>query len=130
MTDPIADMLTRIRNAQRVGHESVLIPYSKMKESVLKVIHSEGFISDFEVLGEGAKKTLVATLKYYGRKAPVITGLKRVSKPGRRVYCGSDELKRIGTGIGAVIVSTSKGVMTDKQAQEAMIGGEVLCRIW
>lgn len=130
MTDPIADMLTRIRNALHAKKESVVIPYSRMKEAVLGVIGTEGYIQGHEIVGEGVRKQLVAALKYTGRGEAVISGLKRISKPGRRVYRGAEEVEAIVGGLGAAIISTSQGIMTHKQAQEAKVGGEVLCHIW
>ena len=130
MTDPISDLLTRIRNAQQARHETTLIPYSKLKESVVQAMAREGFIRGHEVVGEGARKQLVVALKYVGRKQPVISGLKRVSRPGRRVYCGVKDLASHRPGMGAALISTPRGVMTERQALEAKLGGEILCQIW
>jgi len=131
VTDPIADMLTRIRNANLVGKEWVLVPASKIKLALAKTLEEEGFIEGFEVLrGNTPQRVLKIKLKYTGRREPVLRGLKRVSKPGRRVYVGKDEIPRIFGGLGVVIMSTSQGVMTGKQAWRRGIGGEILCYVW
>ncbi len=130
MSDPIADLLTRLRNASRAGQETTTVPYSSFKENILRVIGEVGFIKNVEVIGEKARKQLVVTLRYVGYKDPVITGLKRVSKPGRRVYRGSKDLADLKPGMGSVLLSTPQGVMTDDQARTAGVGGEVLCQIW
>ena len=130
MTDPIGDLLTRLRNAQMARLESASVPYSKMKEAILRVIAKEGFVRNIEVIGEGVRKQLVVALKYTGRRVPVISGLKRVSSPGRRVYRSSDNLTDLKPGMGVAILSTPKGVMTDLSARESRVGGEVLCQIW
>lgn len=130
VTDGIADMLTRIRNANMVGHDEVKIPFAKMKESIAKILLDEGFISDYKIAGS-SKRTIVVNLKYYSRaKEPVIRGLKRISKPGRRVYASVDKLPRVLRGLGVAVVSTPKGVMTDKTCREVNMGGEVLCYVW
>ena len=130
ITDPIADMLTRIRNANSQKHESVDIPNSKMKKSVAEILLDEGFIKSYNVIDDGGQGIIRIALKYGPAKEQVITGLRRVSKPGLRVYAGADELPRVLKGLGIAIISTSKGVMTDKQARAEHIGGEVLAFIW
>ncbi len=129
MSDPISDMLTRVRNAVSVGHEKVAIPHSKLKSEVARVMKSEGFIRDYVVEG-GAKKTLTLYLKYAEGLEPAIRGLKRYSKPGLRRYCGSKEVPRVLGGLGVAILSTSSGVMSDKEARQKHVGGEVLCTVW
>ena len=126
MTDPIADMLTRIRNAQMVGQVDVGMPCSKLKVSIAQVLKDEGYIEGFAVREDGAKKELRIGLRYYAGK-PVIERLERVSKPGLRVYKGRDHLPRVMNGLGVAIVSTSQGVMTDRKARATGVGGEVLC---
>ena len=126
MTDPIADMLTRIRNAQMVGQVDVSMPCSKLKVSIAEVLKAEGYIEDYVVREDGAKKELRIGLKYYAGR-PVIERLERVSKPGLRVYKGRDDLPRVMNGLGVAIVSTSRGVMTDRKARATGVGGEVLC---
>ena len=126
MTDPISDLLTRIRNAQRAGKPDATVSSSKLKVAVVKVLKDEGYVADYSVTTEGGKNRLDVQLKYYDGR-PVIDRLERVSKPSLRVYKGKDELPKILGGMGTVIVSTPKGVMTDKQAREAGQGGEVLC---
>ena len=128
MSDPIADMLTRIRNAQMAGHEQVTVTGSKMKKALLDVMASEGYIHGYEEKKDGAKSELVVRLKYYQGK-PVIEQIKRVSRPGLRVYKKKDELPKVMGGLGIAIVSTSKGVMTDHQARKAGLGGEVVCTV-
>jgi len=129
VTDPIADMLTRIRNANQMRHETVAMPYSKEKDAIASILKSEGFIIDYKVSGEVAEKTLTITLKYKGNDR-VITGLKRVSKPGLRQYVKVDEIPKVLNGLGIVILSTSQGVMTGKEAKAKNVGGEVLAYIW
>jgi len=126
MTDPISDMLTRIRNGQKARKVSVSMPTSAVKVTVANVLKDEGYITDFEVSGEGAKKTLSVELKYF-EGTPVIENVRRVSKPGLRIYRGKDELPKVLGGLGIAIVSTSAGVMSDRQAREQGIGGEVIC---
>ena len=126
MTDPIADMLTRIRNAQMVGQLDVGMPCSKLKMSIAQVLKDEGYIEDFALRENGAKKELAIGLKYYAGR-PVIERLERVSKPGLRVYKGRDDIPRVMNGLGVAIVSTSRGVMTDRKARADGLGGEVLC---
>jgi small subunit ribosomal protein S8 len=131
VNDTIADMLTRIRNAVMARHTTTEVPSTKMTRNIAKVLVDEGFITSFEETGEGVKKVLVVTLKYKGRtKKPIITTLKRVSKPGFRVYTTCKDLPRVLGGIGIAIVSTSSGIMTDRQARTSGLGGEVLCYVW
>ena len=129
ITDPIADMLTRIRNANNARHETVDVPASNMKKSIAQILLDEGYIKSYQVVDDGVQGMIHITLKYNG-KDKVITGLRRVSKPGLRVYVGADELPRVLRGLGVAIVSTSKGVMTDKAARAAHVGGEVLAFVW
>ena len=131
VNDSIADMLTRIRNAQTARHETVTIETSIMKKSIAQILLDEGYISSFdEVENEGKNKNLVINLKYVNKNQRVITGLKRISKPGRRIYASCEELPKVLGGLGIVIVSTSKGVMTDREARKLGIGGEVLAYVW
>ena len=130
VTDPIADMLTRIRNAQTVKKTSVSVPASAMKRAIAEILKEEGFIADFEEKSEGSIKNIVITLKYGPRGEKVISGLKRISTPGLRVYANASELPRVLNGLGIAIISTSKGVMTDKSARNQNIGGEVLAYVW
>ncbi len=132
MSDPIADMLTRVRNALMVGHATVAIPYSVLKEQVAKVLLAEGYIENFEK-SEGEKPNLNITLKYFGKRRvrrPVITGIKRISSPGRRVYAGKRDIPWVLSGMGIAIMSTPKGVMTGAQARREGVGGEVLAFVW
>lgn len=129
-TDPIADLLTRIRNANRAGHPSVLIPYSRVKERVIRVILAEGFLSDVQVVGEGTKKALVVGLKYTADRRPVLTDVQRISKPGRRIYRGYEVLQPVRRGLGIAVLSTPKGVMTEAAARQHKVGGEVMCAVW
>jgi small subunit ribosomal protein S8 len=128
MQDPIADMLTRIRNAQAVGSQNVKMPSSNLKSAILEVLKGEGYIADFSEIAEGGKKDIQVTLKYYEGR-PVIEKIKRVSSPGLRVYRGSNEIPIVLAGMGIAIVSTSKGVMTGRSAQAQNLGGEVLCTV-
>jgi small subunit ribosomal protein S8 len=128
--DPIADMLTRIRNANTVKHEKVDVPTSTIKKAIAKILVDEGYIKDFEVLEEGTRSNIRITLKYGANKTKVITGLKRISKPGLKVYADKDEVPKVLGGLGIAILSTSKGIMTDKTARNQGIGGEVLAYIW
>ena len=130
ITDPVADMLTRIRNANSARHETVDVPASNLKKSIAQILLDEGYIKSYTVTDEGVQGNIHITLKYLGNKGKVITGLRRVSKPGLRVYAGADELPRVLKGLGIAIISTSKGVMTDKAARAAHIGGEVLAFVW
>ena len=129
ITDAIADMLTRIRNAASTNHTQVEIPASNIKKSIADILLNEGYITKFEVVEDGKQGIIRLTLRYAG-KNPVITGLKRISKPGLRVYAGADEMPRVLGGLGIAVVSTSKGLMTDKAARKLGIGGEVLAYIW
>jgi len=130
ITDPIADMLTRIRNAGSARHATVEVPASGMKKAIAQILLDEGYIKAFEVVEEGVQGTIKITLKYNANKEKAISGLRRVSKPGLRVYAGADELPRVLKGLGVAIISTSKGIMTDKKARELHVGGEVLAFIW
>lgn len=133
MSDPIADMLTRIRNALMREHPTVSIPYSRTKENVAKVLKDEGYITDYQVLPEKPRAVLQVKLKYVGdrrHRRPVISGLERVSKPGRRVYVGKQDVPWVLSGMGTAILTTSQGVMTGQQARRLGIGGEVLCKVW
>ena len=130
ITDPIADMLTRIRNAGAARHATVDVPASKMKKAIAQILLDEGYIKAYEIVEDGVQGTIKITLKYTANREKAISGLRRVSKPGLRVYAGADELPRVLKGLGIAIVSTSKGVMTDKKARELHIGGEVLAFIW
>ena len=130
ITDPIADMLTRIRNAGAARHATVDVPASKMKKAIAQILLDEGYIKAYEIVEDGVQGTIKITLKYTANREKAISGLRRVSKPGLRVYAGADELPRVLKGLGIAIISTSKGVMTDKQARAAHIGGEVLAFVW
>ncbi|PID81276.1 MAG: 30S ribosomal protein S8 [Clostridiales bacterium] len=128
-TDPIADMLTRIRNANMVKHPSVDIPASNIKKRIAEILKEEGFINDFEVIEEEGKRTIRVALKYHDETC-VISGLKRISKPGLRVYANKAELPKVLGGLGIAVISTSKGIVTDKVARNLGIGGEVICYVW
>jgi small subunit ribosomal protein S8 len=130
MTDPIADMLTRIRNATVARHDSVVMPISSLKVAIARIMKEEGFVGDYEVVRDGSHRNLRLWLGYSGRKEPVVTGLKRISKPGLRVYAGAKDMPVVLGGLGAAIVSTPKGVMTARQARRLNIGGEILCHVW
>ena len=131
ITDPIADMLTRIRNASNAKHDTVDVPASNMKKAIAQILLDEGYIKNFQTINDGTQGVIRITLKYVQPgKEKAITGLRRVSKPGLRVYAGAEELPRVLRGLGIAIVSTSKGVMTDKKAREAHVGGEVLAFVW
>ena len=130
VNDPIADMLTRIRNAQIARHDSVTIPASNMKKAIAKILLDEGYVKSVENIADGLQGSIKVTLKYLDKKQPVIVGLKRISKPGLRVYATCEELPKVLGGLGIAIVSTSKGVMTDKAARAAHVGGEVLAFVW
>ena len=131
MSDPIADMLTRIRNANTAKHDTVDVPSSKMKLSIAKILLDEGYIEKYELVDDGNFKNIHITLKYNaGKSERVLTGIKRISKPGLRVYAGKDELPRVLGGLGIAIISTNQGVVTDKKARELQVGGEVLAFIW
>ena len=130
ITDPIADMLTRIRNANSAKHKTVDIPASKMKTAIAEILFKEGYIKSFELINDETQGIIRITLKYDEKGTRVIDGRKRISKPGLRVYAGKEELPRVLNGLGIAIISTSKGLKTDKEAREAGIGGEVLAYIW
>lgn len=130
VTDPIADMLTRIRNANSAKHETVDIPASNLKKEIAKILSDEGYIKGYQIIDDGKQGIIKITLKYGANKEKVISGLKRISKPGLRVYVGRDELPRVLRGLGIAIISTSKGVMTDKAARAQNVGGEVLAFVW
>ena len=130
ITDPIADMLTRIRNAGAARHATVEVPASKMKKAIAQILLDEGYIKAYEIVEDGVQGTIKITLKYTANREKAISGLRRVSKPGLRVYAGTDELPRVLRGLGIAIISTSKGVMTDKAARAAHVGGEVLAFVW
>jgi small subunit ribosomal protein S8 len=129
-TDPIADMLTRIRNASMVQHRTVVVPSSKIKVNIAQILQDEGFILGYTVTEDRPQPNLVLHLKYTGRGEPVITGLQRVSKPGRRTYTGYREIPWVRSGLGINTVSTPKGLMTGRQARSARLGGEILCNVW
>ena len=130
MTDPVADMLTRIRNANTVGHETVDIPASKMKKSIAQILLDEGYIKGFEVIEDGKQGIIRVEMKYAENKERVIKGLKKISKPGLKVYCKADDVPKVLGGLGVAIISTSKGVISDKVARTLGIGGEVICYVW
>ena len=130
VNDSIADMLTRIRNAQTARHETVTLETSIMKKSIAQILLDEGYIAAFEEVDGGVNKNLVISLKYVNKNQKVITGLKRISKPGRRIYASCEELPKVLGGLGIIIVSTSKGVITDREARKLGIGGEVLAYVW
>ncbi|MBI2083840.1 MAG: 30S ribosomal protein S8 [Deltaproteobacteria bacterium] len=131
MTDPLSDMLTRIRNAQKAGHDEVRVPFSRLKLEVIKILKKEGYLGDVrEETGEKGDRWIEVKLRYVGRRKPLIQNLSRTSRPGLRIYKGHTEIPTIRSGIGMAILSTSKGVMTDKEAREKKVGGEVLCTIW
>ncbi len=130
ITDPVADMLTRIRNANSAKHETVDVPASKLKKAIAQILLDEGYIKSFELVDNGNQGIIHITLKYQGKKEQVISGLKRVSKPGLRIYAGADEIPYVLKGLGIAIISTSQGVMTDKKARKLHIGGEVLAFVW
>jgi len=130
ITDPIADLLTRIRNANSSKHESVDVPASNMKKAIVEILKEEGYIKEYQIIEDGKQGVIRITLKYGPKNEKVISGLKRVSKPGLRYYASADELPRVLKGLGIAIVSTSKGIMTDKEARKAHVGGEVLAFVW
>ena len=130
VTDPIADMLTRIRNAQTARHETVLVPDSKTKRAIANILLNEGYISNVEVIEDKVQNDIKITLKYAENNKMVMSGLKRISKPGLRVYAGVDELPRVLNGLGIAIISTSKGILTDREARKLGLGGEVLAYVW
>ena len=130
ITDPIADMLTRIRNANSAKHDTVDIPASNMKKSIAQILVDEGYIKGYKVIEDGKQGVIKVTLKYTDGKTPVITGLRRVSKPGLRIYSNAEDMPKVMKGLGIAIISTSKGVMTDREARKQHIGGEVLAYVW
>ena len=130
MTDPIADMLTRIRNGNSAKHESVDVPASKMKKEIAEILLKEGFIKSYDVIDDGVQGTIKVDLKYGRNDERIISGLKRISKPGLRVYAKGTEIPRVLGGLGIAIISTSNGVLTDKEARNQGIGGEVICYVW
>ncbi|MBO8141997.1 MAG: 30S ribosomal protein S8 [Firmicutes bacterium] len=130
MTDPIADMLTRIRNASMVYHDSVDVPASNLKKELARILKQEGFIRDYRVIDDGKQGIVRLYLKYGADKQRVISGLKRISKPGRRVYARRDQIPRVLGGLGVAILSTSRGVMSDREARRQGVGGEVICYVW
>ena len=130
MTDPIADLLTRIRNANAVRHEVVEVPSSNVKKAITQILVDEGYVKGFQIIEDGKQGVIRITLKYGDNKSPVITGLRRVSKPGLRIYASCADMPKVRKGLGIAIVSTSKGIVTDKKARELNVGGEVLAYIW
>ena len=130
ITDPVADMLTRIRNANSAKHPSVDVPASNLKKAIAKILLEEGYIKAYEIQDNGTQGNIHITLKYLGKQEKALSGLRRVSKPGLRVYAGADELPKVLKGLGIAIISTSKGVMTDRKARELHVGGEVLAFVW
>ena len=130
VTDPIADMLTRIRNAVAVGHDRVIMPSSKIKVGIAQILVDEGFIDRYQVNGDGHSKNLELVLRYGDRQRPAIVGLKRISRPGHRVYRGAAEIPRVQGGIGVAVVSTSQGLLPDREARRRRLGGEIVCEVW
>ena len=130
MTDPIADMLTRIRNANTVGHETVEIPASKMKKAIAEILKEEGYIADFEVIEDDKQGMIKVTMKYGANKERVISGIKKISKPGLKVYAKANDVPKVLGGLGIAIISTSKGIVSDKEARKLGVGGEVICYVW
>ena len=130
ISDPIADMLTRIRNANTAKHATVDVPASNMKKAITQILVDEGYVKSFQFIDDGKQGTLRITLKYDENKTPVISGLRRVSKPGLRIYSSSEDMPKVMKGLGIAIVSTSKGIVTDKKARELNVGGEVLAFVW
>jgi small subunit ribosomal protein S8 len=130
MTDPIADMLTRVRNASSAMHDEVSIPSSKIKENIARILVDEGYVDSYEVSSDNGHSVITIRLRYSDERERVISGIRRISKPGRRVYRGAQELPRVLGGLGVAIISTSQGVMTDQQARRAKVGGEVLAYVW
>ncbi len=130
LSDPVADMLTRIRNANQALHEKVSMPTSKLKEEIARILAAEGYIDGYEVSGAGARKTLSVTLRYAANRKRVIEGVRRVSTPGRRVYVGAADLPRVQGGLGVVVLSTSQGLLPDREARRRKLGGEVICEVW
>ncbi|SRR6266508_4386576 len=130
MTDPIADMLTRIRNGSTARKDAVTMPASRLKEQIASILEREGFVAGHHVEGDGPKKTLTVDLKYGDAREPAVSGIRRISTPGRRVYRGRDELPRVQGGLGVAILSTSRGLLTDRQARKAGVGGEIVAYVW
>ena len=130
MTDPIADMLTRIRNANTVGHETVEIPASKMKKAIAEILKEEGYITDFDVIEDDKQGMIKVTMKYGANKERVISGIKKISKPGLKVYAKANDVPKGLGGLGIAIISTSKGIVSDKEARKLGVGGEVICYVW
>lgn len=130
MTDPIADMLTRIRNANTVGHETVDIPASKMKKAIAEILTAEGYINGFDVIENGAQGTIKVQMKYGANKEKVISGIKKISKPGLKVYAKANEIPKVLGGLGIAIISTSNGIISDREARKLNVGGEVICYVW
>ena len=130
MTDPIADMLTRLRNANTVGHETVEIPASKMKKAIAEILKEEGYITDFDVIEDDKQGMIKVTMKYGSNKERVISGIKKISKPGLKVYAKANEVPKVLGGLGIAIISTSKGIVSDKEARKLGVGGEVICYVW
>jgi small subunit ribosomal protein S8 len=130
MTDPVADMLTRVRNALQAGHTSVVMPASKLKTEIARVLREEGYIRGYDVQEDKGKRTLRIQLRYAGRKQPVLLGLKRISRPGLRVYTKRADIPRVYGGVGTAILSTPRGVMTGEAARRLGVGGEILCQVW
>lgn len=130
MTDPVADMLTRIRNANTVGHSTVDIPASKMKKSIAEILLKEGYIKGYNIIEDGKQGIIRVQMKYGADKEKVISGLKKISKPGLKVYAKSDEVPRVLGGLGVAIISTSNGILSDKEARKLGVGGEVICYVW
>ena len=130
MTDPVADFLTRIRNANMVMHETVEVPASKTKLAIAEILKNEGYIKEYEQVGDGKQGVIRVYLKYGANKTKVITGSRRISKPGLKVYCKKDEVPKVLGGLGIAIISTSKGIVTDKEARKLGLGGEVICYVW
>ncbi len=129
-SDPLSDLLTRLRNGMRAGHDKVDVPSSRVKEAVLKVLEEEGYIASFRKVQDEGRPVLRVGLKYDPEGEPIVTGLERVSRPGRRVYAKADDIPSVLGGLGMSIVSTSKGIVTDKKARQSRLGGEVLCNVW
>ena len=130
MTDPVADMLTRIRNANTALHPTVVMPSSKLKEEIAKILQSEGYIESFGISADGVRRSLEVKLRYGRDRKRVISGLRRVSKPGRRIYSGADDLPRVNGGLGVAVVSTSQGLLADREARRRRLGGEIICEVW
>lgn len=129
-TDPVADLLTRIRNASQAGLPNTVSPYSSMRERIARILCEEGYLSGYEVVQAGKRKELVVTMKYAADRRRVISGLERVSKPGRRMYVGYNDIKQVRSGLGVTILSTPRGLLSDATAKRMKVGGEILCRVW